>query len=105
MLNLATKLKELANNLGISDVEAAKRCGLDRRRYGHYTTGRSRPNYETLITICNKLGTSPNILLDFNDQNSSIETQQLLAICQNLDAAQIQFLIAAAETLIKKANK
>lgn len=89
MLSLASKLRELTETLGITNVEAAKRCGLDKRRYGHYATGRSRPNYETLIKICINLGSTPNLLLGFTQEKQSAEIEQLTAICKNLSAAEV----------------
>lgn len=103
MLKLATKLKERADALGITNVEAARRCDLDRRRYGHYVTGRSRPNYETLLKICKALGTSPNLLLDFRDGNQPEEIDQLISVALNLSSDQIKFLIATADTLKRTA--
>jgi transcriptional regulator with XRE-family HTH domain len=107
MLTLSSKLRELTETLGITNVEAAKRCGLDKRRYGHYVTGRSRPNYETLIKICKNLGTTPNLLLDFTQPTESSEIQQLVSICENMSSEEIRFLIATAQTFSKnkKQNK
>ena len=105
MLTLASKLRELTEALGITNVEAAKRCGLDRRRYGHYVTGRSRPSYETLIKICANLGSTPNLLLGFTREEHSTEIQQLSAICTNLSAEEVRFLIATAQTYSKNKSK
>jgi transcriptional regulator with XRE-family HTH domain len=105
MIDLAIKLRALTENLGITSVEAAKRCGLDKRRFGHYMTGRSRPNYETLVTICKALGSSPNILLDFPGENESVEIQQLVNASSNLEKSEIRVLIATAASLSKRSNK
>jgi transcriptional regulator with XRE-family HTH domain len=102
MITLSEKLKSLGISLGFSNAEAAKRCGLDRRRYGHYVTGRSRPNYETLLKLCDALGTSPNLLLDYNEQGKSTDIQQLVATCHALSSEQITFLLATAQTLQKQ---
>ncbi len=105
MIELANKLRSLTEALGITNVEAAKRCGLDKRRYGHYVTGRSRPNYETLVKICGALGTTPNLLLDFSMGEDSPEIQQLVAVCRELDAKQIEVLIATGQTLAKRQSR
>ena len=47
----ARKLKERADQLGISSAEAARRCELDERRYGHYASGRREPDLATLTKI------------------------------------------------------
>jgi transcriptional regulator with XRE-family HTH domain len=59
----AKRLHERAKQLGISNAEAARRVGLDERRYAHYASGRREPDLETLITIAKRLGTTPNWLL------------------------------------------
>ena len=59
----ANRLRERAAQLGISNAEAARRSGLDERRYAHYVTGRREPDLETLVRIARALGTSPSWLL------------------------------------------
>lgn len=59
----AKRLKERARQLGISNSEAARRVGLEERRYGHYVTGRNEPDLATLVKIAEILGTNPNWLL------------------------------------------
>lgn len=60
---LAKRLQERARQLGISNAEAARRVGLDERRYAHYASGRREPDLATLVRIADCLGTSPNWLL------------------------------------------
>jgi transcriptional regulator with XRE-family HTH domain len=57
------RLRERAKQLGISNAEAARRIGLDERRYGHYVSGRREPDLQTLKNIAEKLGTTPSWLL------------------------------------------
>ncbi len=59
----AKRLQERAKQLGISNAEAARRTGLDERRYAHYASGRREPDLATLVKIADALGTSPNWLL------------------------------------------
>lgn len=59
----AEKLRERAKQLGISNAEAARRIGLDERRYAHYASGRREPDLATLVNIAEILGTNPNWLL------------------------------------------
>ncbi|WP_420710494.1 helix-turn-helix domain-containing protein [Asticcacaulis sp. SL142] len=94
---LSRKLKERAEALGISNAQAAKLCGLDGRTYGHYVSGRSRPNYENLLKISNALGTSPNLLLGFHTDPTSAEIAQLVETCRNLSAEQLRMLVSIAE--------
>jgi len=59
----AKRLRERAKQLGISNAEAARRAGLDERRYAHYASGRREPDLATVVKIADALGTSPNWLL------------------------------------------
>jgi transcriptional regulator with XRE-family HTH domain len=59
----AKKLQERALQLRISNAEAARRSGLDERRYAHYATGRREPDLATLLRIADALDTTPNWLL------------------------------------------
>lgn len=63
----ATKLRERAAQLGISNAEVARRAGLSERRYGHYISGVREPDLRTLVTIAATLGTTPDVLLGVGD--------------------------------------
>lgn len=67
METLSQRLRERAKQLGISNAEAARRIGLDERRYAHYASGRREPDLATLVRIAKVLGTTPNWLLDANE--------------------------------------
>ncbi|UDF05622.1 helix-turn-helix domain-containing protein [Asticcacaulis sp. AND118] len=102
MIRFAERLKERSKALGISNAEAAKLCGLDTRRYGHYISGRSRPNYENLVKIAIALNTSPNILLGFDEGERSLLIEQLTEVCKSLSDDQIKMLISFADSASKK---
>lgn len=59
----AQRLRERAKQLGISNAAAARRVGLDERRYAHYASGRREPDMATLVNIAEILETTPNWLL------------------------------------------
>ncbi|MCJ8519717.1 helix-turn-helix domain-containing protein [Pseudorhizobium tarimense] len=63
---LSKQLQGRAKQLGISNAEAARRVGLDERRYAHYASGRREPDLATLVRIAAALGTTPNWLLGIN---------------------------------------
>lgn len=63
MEKFAKRLQDRAKQLGISNAEAARRAGLDERRYAHYASGRREPDLATLVKIADTLGTTPNWLL------------------------------------------
>ena len=73
MILFASRLRQRAEELGISNAEAARRVGLSERRYAHYVSGKREPDLATLVRIAEILGTSPSWLLgaDANDDNST----------------------------------
>ncbi|MGB3390243.1 MAG: helix-turn-helix transcriptional regulator [Pseudaminobacter sp.] len=72
----ASNLKKRAEELGISNAEAARRAGLSERRYGNYIAGRREPDLATLVRIANVLETSPDVLLGF--ANGDAGTKHIL---------------------------
>lgn len=72
---LSQRLRERAKQLDISNAEAARRVGLDERRYAHYASGRREPDLATLVRIAEKLGTTPNWLLDVSSKRSRDEVK------------------------------
>lgn len=67
----ATRLRERAAELGISNAEAARRVGLSERRYGHYVTDLREPDLATLVRIAKILETTPDELLGFGERKPS----------------------------------
>lgn len=63
MIMFASRLRQRAEELGISNAEAARRVGLSERRYAHYVSGKREPDLATLVRIAEVLGTTPNWLL------------------------------------------
>ena len=59
----ASRLRQRAKELRISQAEAARRCGLTERRYGHYVSGIREPDSATLVRIAHALQTTPDALL------------------------------------------
>lgn len=98
------KLKERAEQLGISNAEAARRADLDERRYAHYASGRREPDLATLVRIAKALGTHPNALLGLDDEGKS-ETRKsallgrLVAAGESLSEAELRSLTVQAEAL------
>ena len=75
---LAQRLRERAQQLGISNAEAARRCGLDERRYGHYASDRREPDLTTLVKMARSLGTTPNWLLGVAPEEGGTERSKLI---------------------------
>ena len=66
MDEFGSRLRARAQELGLTDTEVARRLGLGQARYQHYVAGRRRPDFGTLVRICEVLGTTPSILLGFD---------------------------------------
>ena len=63
----SARLKQRAEDLGISNAEAARRAGLLERRYANYIAGEREPDLDTLAKIARILETTPNYLLGFGE--------------------------------------
>ncbi len=92
--------------LGISNAEAARRCGLDERRYGHYVSGRREPDLATLVRIATTLGTTPNWLLGVSADDGLVtrrsgHTDRLTFAAQSLPEKELGLLVTLAEAMAR----
>ncbi|MBY3265310.1 helix-turn-helix transcriptional regulator [Rhizobium laguerreae] len=102
---LSKRLRERAEQLGISNAEAARRVGLDERRYAHYVGGRREPDLATLLRIASSLGTTPNWLLGVTERaDAAAEMSDLLARFANaangMTLEELQLCIIQAEAIV-----
>lgn len=74
----AKRLTERAKQLGISNAEVARRAELDERRYAHYASGRREPDLATLVRIARALRTSPNWLLNVDEEGAPVDGRHAL---------------------------
>ena len=100
----ANRLKERAAQLGISDRQAARLCGLEERRYAHYAGNRREPDLETLVRIAVGLGTTPNWLLGLDPEGKrptkrSAQVDRLSTAAGQLSDEELRVLVVAAEAL------
>jgi len=80
-------LRNRAEELGISNAEAARRSGLSERRYAHYVSGDREPDLATLVRIAEALGVSLNQLLGLEEIPTASPRDLLLQRVQS--AAQV----------------
>lgn len=109
METLGIRLKERAARLGISNAEAARRCGLDERRYGHYVSGRREPDLATLVRIATTLGTTPNWLLGVSTDDGPVTrrsgyTDRVMLAAQSLPEKELALLVTLAEAVVRHAD-
>ena len=100
----AKKLKKQARLLGISNAEAARRIGLDERRYAHYTTGRREPDLATLVRIADALGTTPNALLGVEepfvaDDATNALINRFVRAASNMSQDELELCVVQAEAI------
>lgn len=82
----ASRLRQRAEELGITNAEAARRVGLSERRYANYVSGTREPNLATLVRIANTLETSPDWLLAFRPEAGEPPTARM-RLKERLNAA------------------
>lgn len=97
------RLRERAAQLGISNAEAARRSGLEERRYAHYVTGRREPDLETLVRIAQSLGTSPNWLLGEGEASSPRGglLERLTMAGQAMSDTELRMSVVQAEAVVR----
>ncbi|MBI4923343.1 MAG: helix-turn-helix transcriptional regulator [Devosia nanyangense] len=102
----AKRLKERAAQLGISDREAARQCGLEERRYAHYAGNRREPDLDTLVRIANGLGTTPNWLLGLDGEGKrptkrTALLERLATAAREFSDEELRISVIQAEALVR----
>ena len=99
----AKKLKARAEQLGMSNAQAARLCGLDERRYANYANDAREPDLATLANIARTLGTSADFLLGLT-QTAPIDwrekhIQRLIVAASSLPDDQLLLILKQVEAL------
>jgi len=105
----AKKLRERAKQLGISNAAAARRIGLDERRYAHYVAGRREPDLANLKNIAEVLGTDPNWLLGVMDASEKDPDKAALVYrfanaAEGMSQEELELCIIQAEAIVAAKN-
>lgn len=107
MDEFARRLRERAAELGISNAEVARRCGLGERQYGYYIAGTRQPNLQALVKIADVLDLTVDNLLGRSDRPPLTIRQRLidrlLAASRTLQDAELVPVVVQIEALA--ANK
>ena len=77
------RLKELRNNLALTQDIVSRELGVQRPTYARYETGERQPDYETLIKISNYFNVSIDYLLGkentkYEDENTADFEKKLI---------------------------
>jgi transcriptional regulator with XRE-family HTH domain len=103
MESFGKRLRARAQQLGLTDAAAARRCGLSERRFGYYVRGTHEPDYTTLLKICATLDTTPDALLLPSPTAKPRGEEKLLSrmtgASRTLDPDDLQLAVALVETL------
>ncbi|PCI85222.1 MAG: transcriptional regulator [Hyphomicrobiales bacterium] len=105
----AKRLCERAKQLGISNAEAARRVGLEERRYAHYASSRREPDLATLTNIAKILNTTPNWLLGVEDQleeqpNKTALIERFVNTARVMSLEELEICIIQAEAIVASKN-
>ncbi len=106
MDTFAANLRKRISDLGLSQAEAARRCGLENRRFHHYLVGDREPNLATLLRIATVLGTTPDVLLGAksaapvgNDEASRLRAK-LSAAAASMEPSALRLLMVLVDGVI-----
>lgn len=66
-IDFGRRLRELREAKKITQAELAKLCDLGESTVSFYESGKREPNYQVLLCLAEKLGTTPNYLLTGKD--------------------------------------
>lgn len=102
----ASRLRQRAKELGISNAEAGRRVGLSERRYANYILGNREPDLATVVRIAKALGTSPNWLLgaDAEEDDSGPQSNfldRLNFAARSMATGDLELLTVQAEAIAK----
>ncbi|MCP1199076.1 helix-turn-helix domain-containing protein [Notoacmeibacter sp. MSK16QG-6] len=105
----AKRLRERADQMGISNSEAARRAGLEERRYGHYIAGRREPDLTTLTKIAEVLQTTPNWLLGVagaheDDPEKAAFIDRFANAAKGMNAEELELFVIQAEAIAARKN-
>ena len=70
-MSIGTRLKELRERCGLSQVQAAARVGMKQQAWRVYETDSSMPGAKLIVKICGEYGCSSDWLLGLKERGTS----------------------------------
>lgn len=70
-------MRNILEEKGLTQKQVAKAIGKDPRSFGHYATGTTKPDIETLYDIASELKVSSDYLLGLSDNDASGEFHEI----------------------------
>lgn len=104
MKGLGQRLRERAKELGLADATVAERVGLSQQRYHNYVSDQTEPDLQTLVRICKALGTEPNVVLGFAEDDGETGEEaklqaRLAAASATMGLATLRLAAAVVDTI------
>jgi transcriptional regulator with XRE-family HTH domain len=75
---LSKRLKQLRDEINLTQEELAKLLNLSRGTYAHYELGKRQPDYDTLMSIANFFEVSVDYLLGNSDSRNSNTSDEIV---------------------------
>ncbi|QRG08695.1 helix-turn-helix transcriptional regulator [Xanthobacter dioxanivorans] len=105
----AANLRARAAALHLSNAEAARRAGLNERRYFHYVSGAREPDLATLVKISKALGTTPDALLGVKREPEDLPEpterskliDRMVSAVNNLDDYELAIAVQQVEVILR----
>ena len=101
----AQQVRDRSQQLGFSQAEVARRCGVTERAFNHYMSGRSEPNLATLLRVADALDCTPNDLLGIARPAAVADEAerlrgQIAASCRVLDEPALRLAAAIVGCIV-----
>jgi transcriptional regulator with XRE-family HTH domain len=71
-VNIGRKISKKRQEMGITQVELAKKAGIAQSTLSNIEMGKKRPQFDTMSAVCQVLGLSVLELLTFEEQQSTV---------------------------------
>ena len=95
------RLRQRARELGLADVDVARKLGLAQGRYSAYVNGAREPDLKLFVRICAALGTTPDVILGVSQSASPQDAamSEVLASLRQLDSEGLVLASALIRTV------
>lgn len=95
------RLRQRARELGLTDVDVARRLGLAQGRYSAYVNGAREPDLKLFVRICQALGTTPDDILGVSPSPMQEDATlfEVLASLRQLDNDGLALVSALIKTV------
>ena len=91
-MNVGERIRQLRENLGLSNRQLAKKAGLSQPVMNRIENGNRKADIETIEKICDALEITLTDFFNVNDQEMSPEYLELLKNAKELTPEQLKIL-------------